>query len=78
MMASKATADVDKNKVVEFQWSARIVEQLISFLKQYKTDVEYKNLDFNAYVVVLCLYLRDRMAGELGMASCLSSTMFVA
>ena len=51
----------EKSKI-NFQWSSEMVEQLIIIIKDYKTQMDYKNIDFNADVVALYSNVREQMA----------------
>ena len=39
-----------------------MVKQLISCLKEYKTQLDYKNVDFNADVIAMYSHVRRQMA----------------
>lgn len=60
-MASKS-AQKDKNTQPHFQWSPEMIDHLILSLKEYKTQMDYKNVDFNSDVVAMYSKLREYMA----------------
>ena len=62
-MASKSAQKNEKSQTA-FQWTPEMIQHLILCLKEYKTEMDYKNIDFNSDVVVMYSKLRERMALE--------------
>ena len=52
----------EKNAQPAFQWSSEMIDYLIVSLKDYKTEIDYKNVDFNSNVVAMYSKLRDGLA----------------
>ena len=52
----------DEKSQTAFQWTPEMVEHLIMCLKDYKTEMDYKNIDFNSDIVAMYSKLRERMA----------------
>ena len=61
-MAS-SSARKENNTQPTFQWSPEMIEYLIVYLKDYKTEMDYKNVDFNSDVVALNYRLRQNKLG---------------
>ncbi len=57
-MASKK----ENKSQTNFQWLPEMIDHLILCLKNYKTEMDYKNVDFNSDVVAMYSRLRERMA----------------
>ena len=57
-----SSARKEKNPKPLWQWCSAKVEYLIVCLKEYKTEMDYKNIDFNSDVVTLYSRLRESMA----------------
>ena len=62
-MGSSSTRK-ENNAQSTFQWSPEMIEYLIVCLKDYKTEMDYKNVEFNSDVVALYSRLHERMAME--------------
>ena len=60
-MASQS-APKDKNTQPNFQWTPEMIDHLIISLKDYKAEMDYKNVDFNSDVVAMYSKLRECMA----------------
>ena len=62
-MASKSgEKPKEKNAQPAFQWSSEMIDHLILCLKDYKTAMDYKNVDFNSDVVAMYSKLCEGMA----------------
>ena len=59
-MASKSI--LKEKNTQPFQWSPEMIDHLILSLKDYKTQMDYKNVDFNSDVVAMYSKLRECMA----------------
>ena len=57
-MASKK----ENKSQTNFQWLPEMIDHLILCLKNYKTEMDYKNVDFNSDVVAMYSRLRECMA----------------
>ena len=64
MASSSASSSARKEKNLKplWQWCSAKVEYLIVGIKEYKTEMNYKNIDFNSDVVALYSCLRECMA----------------
>jgi hypothetical protein len=52
----------EKNAQPAVQWSSEMIDHLIVSLKDYKTEMDYKNVDFNSDVVAMYSKLREGLA----------------
>ncbi len=52
----------EKIKSKQFRWDSGIIENLIKCLQSYKTQMEYKNLDFDGNRHAQYSSLRDEMS----------------
>ena len=69
MAARKSCKPSEESEEVpqkQWQWKSKMVEQLVKCLKDYKVEMDYKNVDFNADVVALYTRIREDMAGHFG------------
>ena len=57
-MASQS-APKDKNTQPNFQWAPEMIDQLIISLKDYKAEMDYKNVNINSNVVAMYSKLRE-------------------
>ncbi len=51
----------EKGKKNWWQWTSHTVEHLVKCLKEYKVEMDYKNVDFKADVVALYTRIRTEM-----------------
>ena len=62
MASNNKSAQKNEKSQTAFQWTPEMIQHLIICLKEYKTEMDYKNIDFNSDVVVMYSKLRERMA----------------
>ena len=52
----------EKGKSKQFRWESDMIENLVTFLQQYKTQMEYKNIDFDGDRPAQYSWLREEMS----------------
>ena len=57
-----ADANKSKKPSLAFKWTVEMVHDLLDFLLEYKTEMEYNNSDFNADNVQQYEAIRSKMA----------------
>ena len=62
MASNNKSAQKNEKSQTAFQWTLEMIQHLIICLKEYKTGMDYKNIDFNSDVVVMYSKLCERMA----------------
>jgi hypothetical protein len=50
MSSKNSPIPKEKSAQPAFQWSSEMIDHLIVSLKDYKTKMDYKNVDFNSEV----------------------------
>ena len=66
MQAATASSSAQKenNAQSTFQWLPEMIEYLIVHLKDYKTELDYKNVNFTSNVVALHSCLHEHIPAQ--------------
>ena len=66
----------DKSKKKQFRWKADMIDTLIACLQTYKSQMEYKNVDFDGDRPLQYTWLREEMAKHFQEGETLGQELF--